>query len=56
MPTFMQSIRKFAYDNNFELEDVIPDGNCMFRAVLDQLNINGDLGYNPQSLRLKAVR
>ncbi|XP_062613070.1 uncharacterized protein LOC134274844, partial [Saccostrea cucullata] len=56
MPTYMESIRKFATDNGFELEDVIPDGNCMFRAVVDQLNVNGDLGYTPQSLRLKAVR
>ncbi|XP_061175918.1 uncharacterized protein LOC133184861 [Saccostrea echinata] len=56
LPTFMESIWKFASDNGFELEDVIPDGNCMFRAVVDQLNVNGDFGYTPQSLRLKAVR
>lgn len=56
MPTFMQSIRKFASDNLFELRDVVPDGNCMFRAIADQLHINGDLGYNCKILRRQAVR
>lgn len=56
MPTFMQSIRKFASDNLFELRDVAPDGNCMFRAIADQLHINGDLGYNWKILRRQAVR
>lgn len=52
----MQSIRQFATDNQFELHDVTPDGNCMFRAIEDQLNINGDLGYTPKMLRQTAVR
>ena len=56
MPIFMQSIRQFATDNQFELHDVTPDGNCMFRAMEDQLNINGDLGYTPKMLRQTAVR
>ena len=55
LPIFRRSIRKFAFDNNFEVHDVIPDGNCMFRALADQLMINGFPGHTEASLRQDAI-
>lgn len=55
MPIFQKSLQKFAADNDFEVRDVIRDGNCMFRAIADQLLINGCLGHTRESLRQTAV-
>ncbi|XP_061196357.1 uncharacterized protein LOC133204620 [Saccostrea echinata] len=55
MPVFQKSLRKFAVDNSFEVKDVVSDGNCMFRAIADQLLINGCLGHTAESLRHTAI-
>ncbi|XP_061196355.1 uncharacterized protein LOC133204618 [Saccostrea echinata] len=56
MPLFQRSLRKFAADNDFQAHDVISDGNCMFRAIADQLLINGCLGHTIESLRHTAIK
>ncbi|XP_062609100.1 uncharacterized protein LOC134270864 [Saccostrea cucullata] len=56
MAVFQKSLRKFAIDNNFEVKDVVSDGNCLFRAVADQLMVNGCLGHTEESLRQTAVQ
>ncbi|XP_062609079.1 uncharacterized protein LOC134270848 [Saccostrea cucullata] len=56
MPVFQRSLRKFANDNNFDVHDVISDGNCMFRAIVDQLLINGCLGHSIESLRHTTIK
>ncbi|XP_048741504.2 uncharacterized protein LOC125655301 isoform X1 [Ostrea edulis] len=56
LPLFRRSIRKFAADNNFEVKDVIADGNCLFRSVADQLMINGCSGYTEKGLRQTAIK
>ena len=48
---YRRSIQRFAADNHFEIYDVIPDGNCMFRALADQFMINGRNGYTAETLR-----
>lgn len=53
---FRRSIHKFAFDNNFEVHDVKPDGNCMFRALADQLLINGFPGHTEMTLRKDAIK
>ncbi|XP_055999226.1 uncharacterized protein LOC125656182 isoform X1 [Ostrea edulis] len=52
---YKRSIQKFATDNHFEIHDVIPDGNCMFRALADQFMINGRTGYTAEKLRGIAI-
>ena len=47
LSVFRRSIQTFASDNNFEVHDIIPDGNCMFRALADQLMVNGFPGRRP---------
>jgi hypothetical protein len=39
----------------FEVHDVTSDGNCMFAAVVDQLQIHGDNSFDPKALRETAV-
>ncbi|XP_048754505.2 uncharacterized protein LOC125665738 [Ostrea edulis] len=59
VPVFMNSIQKYADSNGFEVHDVTADGNCLFRAIADQLSINGVFGNSPDSLRnfvLKYLR
>ncbi|XP_048758615.2 uncharacterized protein LOC125668458 isoform X2 [Ostrea edulis] len=59
MPVLMKSIQKYADSNGFEVHDVTADGNCLFRAIADQLSINGVFGNSPDSLRnfvLKYLR
>lgn len=51
MPVFMESLQKFADHNRFEIHDVMADGNCLFRAIADQLEINGIFGNSPKLLR-----
>lgn len=38
-----------------EIHDVVPDGNCMFRAIVDQLRMNGELEWTCNQIRQKAV-
>ncbi|XP_060580449.1 uncharacterized protein LOC132737206 [Ruditapes philippinarum] len=35
--------------------DVYPDGNCLFSAIVDQLRVQGDFSFTPQTLRQSAV-
>ncbi|XP_052286899.1 uncharacterized protein LOC127882352 isoform X2 [Dreissena polymorpha] len=42
--------------NGLEVVDVLPDGNCMFAAVVDQLQAHGKHEYTTWSLRQKAVQ
>lgn len=51
----MREIIRIANQAGFEVRDVIPDGNCMFAAVVDQLQLYGDYNYGPKSLREAAV-
>ena len=45
-----------AIKNNFEIRNVVPDGNCMFAAIVDQLDLAGNLdGFTPRSLRQAVV-
>ncbi|XP_061179354.1 uncharacterized protein LOC133187978 [Saccostrea echinata] len=55
IPVYRRSIQIFARDNEFEIYDVIPDGNCMFRAIADQFMINGRIGYSAERLRCTAI-
>ncbi|VDI77204.1 Hypothetical predicted protein, partial [Mytilus galloprovincialis] len=38
-----------------EMHDVVPDGNCMFRAIIDQLRMQGELTLTCHSIRQMAV-
>ena len=51
----MDKLSGFADDNCLEVHNVNADGNCMFSAVVDQLWINGNFQYTPESLRKDAV-
>lgn len=51
-----RSVKMFAKENNFEINDVYGDGNCMFRAVADQFMINGCPGHTEASLRKIAIQ
>lgn len=37
------------------MQDVYPDGNCLFASICDQLRIRGDFSYTPKYLRRAAV-
>ncbi|XP_061178700.1 uncharacterized protein LOC133187369 [Saccostrea echinata] len=52
---YRRSIQNFATTNRFEIYDVSPDGNCMFRAIADQFMINGRIGYTADRLRCTAI-
>ena len=51
----MKEIIQVAEKEGFEVRDVVPDGNCMFAAVIDQLAIRGDFTHDAKSLREMAV-
>lgn len=51
----MKEVIQIAQQAGFEVRDVIPDGNCMFAAVVDQLNMYGDNRFGHKSLREAAV-
>jgi len=53
---YMTGLHTLAEQNGFEIKDVVPDGNCMFSAIVDQLRICGNFDFNTQSLRKAAVR
>ncbi|XP_061184367.1 uncharacterized protein LOC133192367 [Saccostrea echinata] len=38
-----------------EIHDVVPDGNCLFRSVVDQLRMNGEFHWTARTIRHKAV-
>jgi OTU domain-containing protein 6 len=38
-----------------EIHDVVPDGNCLFRSVVDQLRMNGEFHWTASTLRRLAV-
>ncbi|XP_048777977.2 uncharacterized protein LOC125681796 isoform X6 [Ostrea edulis] len=38
-----------------EIHDVVPDGNCLFRSVVDQLRMNGQFHWTASKLRHLAV-
>ena len=53
---YRRSIQEFAKANNFEIYDLLADGNCMFRALSDQFMINGRLGYTAERLRIASIK
>ncbi|XP_061162441.1 uncharacterized protein LOC133171671 [Saccostrea echinata] len=55
MPVFVTSLQKFAKDNGFTVHNVMADGNCLFRAINDQLSVNGIFGNSPESLRKNTI-
>ncbi|XP_052804454.1 uncharacterized protein LOC128234319 [Mya arenaria] len=52
----MTELQKVMEEKNFEIHDVYPDGNCFFTAVVDQLNVQGERGFDADELRLAAVQ
>ncbi|XP_062578054.1 uncharacterized protein LOC134239941 [Saccostrea cucullata] len=52
---YRRSIQNFATTNHFEIHDVSPDGNSMFRALADQFMINGRIGFTAERLRCSVV-
>ena len=40
----------------FEIRNVVPDGNCMFAAVKDQLELLQDCSASPMALRQACVQ
>ena len=44
-----------AKEMGFEVRDVAPDGNCMFSAIVDQLQFYGGYKFDSKSLREAAV-
>ncbi|XP_061188529.1 uncharacterized protein LOC133196686 [Saccostrea echinata] len=51
----MKAMTIAAKNNNFIVHNVVPDGNCMFAAIVDQLEINGDYSFSSKSLRQACV-
>lgn len=51
----MDKLSIFADENSLDVHNVSADGNCMFSAVVDQLWINGNFIFTPDSLRKEAV-
>jgi len=52
----MSILNSLADHYGFVIKNIIPDGNCMFNAIVDQLRISGNYDFTPQSLRKAAVR
>ncbi|CAC5390894.1 unnamed protein product [Mytilus coruscus] len=52
----MDKLSIFADENSLVVHNVSADGNCMFSAVVDQLWINGNFRFTPDSLRKEAVK
>ncbi|VDI77209.1 Hypothetical predicted protein [Mytilus galloprovincialis] len=46
---------ELAITEGLEMHDVVPDGNCMFRAIIDQLRMQGELTLTCHSIRQMAV-
>lgn len=55
---FMKLLREMivtAGGAGFEIRNVIPDGNCMFAAIVDQLELKKDFTFSPKSLRFECL-
>ncbi|XP_060604081.1 uncharacterized protein LOC132756952, partial [Ruditapes philippinarum] len=50
-----QMMRDKIEDKGLVPHDVYPDGNCLFSAIVDQLRVQGDFSFTPQTLRQSAV-
>ncbi|KAJ8316027.1 hypothetical protein KUTeg_006041 [Tegillarca granosa] len=48
-------VQALAESAGFEIHDVMPDGNCMYRSVVDQLRMHGELEISALSLRQMSV-
>ncbi|XP_052059993.1 uncharacterized protein LOC127700513 isoform X4 [Mytilus californianus] len=46
---------ELAKTEGLEMHDVVPDGNCMFRAIIDQLRMQGELTLTCHHIRQRAV-
>lgn len=51
----MTTMEQLADSIDCEIHDVVPDGNCLFRSVVDQLRMNGEFGWTANTLRHRAV-
>ncbi|WAR04908.1 VL96-like protein [Mya arenaria] len=51
----VQELVVAARKEGYEVHDVSPDGNCMFAALVDQLEMYGDTRFDARSLRETAV-
>ncbi|WAR04907.1 VL96-like protein [Mya arenaria] len=52
----VQELVVAARKEGYEVHDVSPDGNCMFAALVDQLEMYGDTRFDARSLRETAVK
>ncbi|XP_060077559.1 uncharacterized protein LOC132557089 [Ylistrum balloti] len=50
------NMEKLAESAGFDIQDVLPDGNCMFRAIVDQLRMRGDLTMTAGKLRENVIQ
>lgn len=50
-----QMLQDLSRTEGLEIHDVVPDGNCMFRAIVDQLRMNGELQWSCNQIRQRAV-
>ncbi|CAC5390898.1 unnamed protein product [Mytilus coruscus] len=56
---FMKLLRamiKTGREKGFEIRNVVPDGNCMFAAVIDQLELLDDCNTSPFALRQACTK
>ncbi|XP_063439798.1 uncharacterized protein LOC134721040 isoform X2 [Mytilus trossulus] len=56
---FMKLLRamiKTGRQKGFEIRNVVPDGNCMFAAVIDQLELLDDCNTSPFALRQACTK
>lgn len=51
----MKAMTSAAKSKNYAIHNVVPDGNCMFAAIVDQLELNNDYSFSPKSLRQACV-
>lgn len=51
----MTTMEQLADSIDCEIHDVVPDGNCLFRSVVDQLRMNGEFYWTANTLRHRAV-
>lgn len=51
----IKTLQKAIKDENLECHDVIPDGNCLFAAIADQLFTQGIFDFSFEVLREAAV-
>lgn len=51
----MKAMTSAAKSKNYTIHNVVPDGNCMFAAIVDQLELNNDYSFSSKSLRQACV-